>query len=210
MGELYFFFSFVFFFPSFFKRSSRISLGGTRVLGAVYGPAESMARDELVEKAAIEVIYRTTRVEEEAKEAEEALARAIDAVCLATLHPRTAIRIVLQVLVDDGSSFSAVANAACVALLDAGIQLNTVFVAATCAVMEDGSVLVDPSMKEQDKARAVVDLVFDGSLEGILVSRCRGEFRTSKEYFDCVEMAAKMCKALLKFVRKTTEGRFNA
>lgn len=38
--------------------SSRISVGKTRVIGSVYGPAESLQREELIEKAVIEVIVK--------------------------------------------------------------------------------------------------------------------------------------------------------
>ena len=188
--------------------SSRIALGKTRVVAGVYGPAESLQRDELVEKAAIEVIFKTTDAEGavEEKHLEETLAKCIDAVCLATLHPRTAIRIVLQLLADDGASFSATANAASVALLDAGIQMSTIFVAATVAVDASGALLVDPSRKEEADAVAVVDLVFDGN-DGVLVSQCRGSFETPEQYFQCVELAHNMCTTLKSFIRKTTESR---
>lgn len=65
----------------------------------------------------------------------ETLSRIVDAVCLSTLHPRTAIRVVVQqVGQDDGSLFSVIVNACCLALMDAGVQLSSLFLGVTCAV----------------------------------------------------------------------------
>lgn len=38
--------------------SCRFSMGGTRVTAAVFGPAEALQRDELIERAALEVVYK--------------------------------------------------------------------------------------------------------------------------------------------------------
>ncbi len=170
-------------------------------MAAVYGPAESLARDELVDKAAVEVLAQDDR------DVEETLAACIEAVCLSSLHPRTAIRIVLHTVTKDGSSFSALANSACVALVDAGIPLCSVFVGVTCAVLADGYVAVDPTGEEEESARAVIDLVFDRS-EAVLVSRCRSGTFSSAEYLKCLDLGASMCASLTAFIRKTTESRF--
>lgn len=185
--------------------SARVVLGSSRALSAVYGPAEALIRDELVEKAAIEVIFEG----EDNKVAESALASLIESVCLSALHPRTAIRVVVQLLSEDGSSFAAAVNSAMVALLDAGIQLSSVFVAVTCAVLPNGTILVDPVRQEEEQARAVVDLVFDGSHQGVLCSQCRGGvFVDPAQYLQCVDLAARMSKSMVAFLRKTTENRF--
>jgi ribonuclease PH len=206
--------------------SARFCLGKTRSVAAVYGPAESVKKSEMVEKAVIDVIYKGKD-----SQLEETLKKCIEAVCLTTLHPRTAIRVVVQPLSEDGSTFSAIANrfrtlshlflhflfsrsflffvySAMVGLLDAGVQLSSVFVAASCAVTKEGLLLIDPSKQEEEDAAAVLDVVLDGTLEGVLVSRCRGEFATPEEYFKCIKLAAKMCETLLRFIRKTTENRF--
>jgi len=181
--------------------SARVAAGETRVMAAVYGPAESLARDEQVEKAAIEVVMGGDR------QTEETLAACVEAVCLSSLHPRTAIRIVVQPLTQDGSLFAAVANAACLALMDAGIQLSSLFVGVTCAVLKSGEVVADPTKEEEEGARALVDLVFDRH-EGLLVSHCRQGSFSTEEYFKCFDLGASMCAPMIAFLRKTTESRF--
>ena len=45
-------------------------------------------------------------------------------------------------------ALSASVNAACMALLDAGIQMKTTFAAITCCITPTGSVLIDPTEAE--------------------------------------------------------------
>lgn len=62
---------------------------------------------------------------------------AVDAVILSSLHPRTTIQIVVQVVQDDGSLLSTAVNAATLALLDAGIALKSVVVAASGGLLHN-------------------------------------------------------------------------
>ncbi len=94
--------------------SSRVVVGGTRVMAAVYGPAEALQKDELIDKAAIEVLFKSHdgKQDDRYKEYEETVRNCVDAVALSSLHPRTAIRIVVQSITDDGSFFSGMVSSA--------------------------------------------------------------------------------------------------
>lgn len=170
---------------------------------------------------------------DECKAFEGIIRNCLDAVVLRSLHPRTAIRVVVQEMSDDGSRLCAAVNAVFVALLDGGVQLSSTVVAAACAVMNDGRVFVDPTREEEAQAKAVVEFVLelksqhvadanaksdeatnttaktkdDGSGIGIVASRCRGVL-TPAQYAECVSLAEGMAKTVEAFIRKLTEARF--
>src|SRR5689334_692325 len=105
--------------------SCRHTQGKTALTVAVYGPTEVRYRDEKLDKATIEVIFKpATGVPGPIEKEYELLIRsALESTIIATLHPRTLIQIIVQVMNDDGSLLSASINAACMALMDAGIPL---------------------------------------------------------------------------------------
>ena len=49
---------------------------------------------------------------------------------------------------DSGCLVSTCINAACLALLDASVPLSFLLAAVTVAVIEDGELLVDPTLKQ--------------------------------------------------------------
>ena len=81
-----------------------------------------------------------------------------------SLHPRTVIEVVLQIIQDDGSVLGALCHAAVAALLDAGIELLCMPVATTCLVLaaeggdgsnsDPGSKLLDPTLAEEEQENA--------------------------------------------------------
>jgi exosome complex component RRP46 len=75
------------------------------VLCSVTGPAEVKVRNELMDKAFIEVVFKPASGLPSTKEKalEHFLTQTLSSVILGTLHPRSAITIVVQVVNDDGS-----------------------------------------------------------------------------------------------------------
>ena len=84
--------------------SSKLILGDTSVIVAIYGPNEVKMKDEIVEKATIEVIFQTSTGKNGKKEAEYSniIHQILEYCILTTMHPRTAIRVVIQVVRDNG------------------------------------------------------------------------------------------------------------
>jgi len=82
-----------------------MGLGNTVVLCSVTGPAEVKPRNEIVDRAFIEVVFKPASGIPSTKEKvlEHFLTQTLSSVILATLHPRSAITIVVQVVNDDGS-----------------------------------------------------------------------------------------------------------
>jgi len=90
------------------------------------------------------------------REIEQLVSSTLDHVVLASLHPRTAISITVQIVQDDGALLSAVLNAVSVALLHAAVPLRGVLAGCTVALQPDGELLLDPTADEEQKAEAVV------------------------------------------------------
>jgi exosome complex component RRP46 len=80
---------------------------------------------------------------------ERVLSRITEKIVQSHMHPRTSIRITIQVVSDDGSILSVATNALLLALLDAGIP-QTMSVAAVCCMIDvDGHLLLDPTTQEE-------------------------------------------------------------
>jgi ribonuclease PH len=94
------------------------------------------------------------------------------------------------------------------ALLDASVPMRTLVVAVCCALMPDGSMLLDPTAAEESAARALLTLAFDSSLTGVVLSHAVGVIEID-EFFDCCELARKACSRLLAFVRASEAKHFS-
>ena len=70
------------------------------------------------------------------------------------MYPRSVIEVRLQIACDDGSKFSCCLNAASLALLDAGVAMLDLAVAASAAVVEN-QLFWDPTRPEQRDAASV-------------------------------------------------------
>jgi exosome complex component RRP46 len=72
-------------------------------------------------------------------------------------------------------------NAACLALIDAGVSLTSFVVASSCCILPNSQELVvDPTLEEQQRADSVFTLAFDGALKDLVMSESHGEFSQKK------------------------------
>lgn len=85
--------------------SARFSQGNTVVLCSVTGPAEVKPRNELMDRAFVEVVFKPATGFPATKEKllEHFLTQTLSAIILTTLHPRSVITVVIQVVNDDGA-----------------------------------------------------------------------------------------------------------
>nr|XP_035950801.1 exosome complex component RRP46 isoform X1 [Halichoerus grypus] len=150
--------------------------GDTSVLAGVYGPAEVKVSKEIFNKATLEVILRPKiGLPGVAEKSRERLIRnTCEAVVLGTLHPRTSITVVLQVVSDAGSLLACCLNAACMALVDAGVPMRALFCGVTCALNSDGTLVLDPTAKQEKEARAVLTFALDSVERKLLMSTTKG------------------------------------
>ncbi|XP_002993020.2 exosome complex exonuclease RRP46 homolog [Selaginella moellendorffii] len=199
--------------------SARWSQEKSIVLAAVYGPKAVSGKQENAERATVEVIWKAKAglSGSSEKEAEVILRRTIEYIIMAAQHPNTGISVIVQVVSDDGALLACAVNAACAALVDAGIPLNGLLAAVTCGVTSGGEILLDPTRMEEQRIQAHVCLVFKSPVasvvpgmsqhsgeDAIVTSITRGSMSVDS-YLDCLARAKAACKMVSEFSRSSIE-----
>ncbi|KAG5562549.1 hypothetical protein RHGRI_005323 [Rhododendron griersonianum] len=140
---------------------------------------------------------KTGQIGKPEKEYEMILKRTLQSICLLSVNPNTTTSVIvqepgyipppqalscntffagcqlssyalLQVVNDDGALLPCAINAACAALVDAGIPLKNLAVAICCCLTDSGCVILDPNKLEEQKMKAFVYLVFPNSILSVL------------------------------------------
>ncbi|KAJ3175301.1 Exosome component 5 [Irineochytrium annulatum] len=130
--------------------SARFSFGKSSTVASVYGPKEVRMRDELLNKAFVDVSFKPLIGYSGTAEKfyERVLKNILEDLIITTGHPRTAIEITIQVMGDDGAILATAINAAFLALMDAGVPLRAMAAASTSATLDDGSLVLDSTKEE--------------------------------------------------------------
>ncbi|KAL4326428.1 hypothetical protein GQ457_11G016850 [Hibiscus cannabinus] len=203
--------------------SASWSQGDTKVLAAVYGPKAGTKKNENPEKACIEVIWKpkTGQIGKLEKEYEMILKRTLQSICILTVNPNTTTSVIIQVVNDDGALLPSAINAACMALVDAGIPMRHLAVSICCCVARSGLVILDPTKLEEQNMKAFAYLVFpnsvhsvlpEGSLSvqgepienGIITSVTHGVMSVD-DYFYCLERGRAASTKLSDFLRRNLQ-----
>lgn len=203
--------------------SASWSQGDTKVLAAVYGPKAGTKKNENPEKACIEVIWKpkTGQSGKSEREYEMILKRTLQSICILTVNPNTTTTVIIQVVNDDGALLPCSINAACAALVDAGIPLKHLAVAICCGLAESGYVILDPTKLEEQKMKAFSYLVFPNSVLSVLPegsSKVQGEPTESglitsvtqgamavDDYFHCLERGRAANEKMSAFLRRSLQ-----
>lgn len=204
--------------------SASWSQGETKVLAAVYGPKAGTKKNENPEKACIEVIWKpkTGQIGKPEKEYEMILKRTLQSICILTVNPNTTTSLIVQVVNDDGSLLPCAVNAACAALVDAGIPLKHLSVSICCCLAESGYVILDPTKLEEQKMKAFAYLVFPNSIlsvlsegssvvegepmkHGIITSVTHGVMSVD-DYLHCLERGRAASAKLSDFLRRSLQS----
>ncbi|XP_064296155.1 exosome complex component RRP46 isoform X2 [Phalacrocorax carbo] len=177
--------------------------GDTSVLAGLYGPAEVKGSKELPDRAALEVLLRPKvglpGVVERSRE--QLLRQTCEAVVLGALHPRTAITLVLQLL-------SCCLNAACMGLLDAGLPLSSLFCGVTCALDANGAIVLDPTTRQEQEARAVLTFAIDSAERKVLMATTKGSCSV-EEMQQCLAAAQRAADTIFQFYRDSVRRRYS-
>ncbi|XP_074163004.1 exosome complex component RRP46 isoform X1 [Sminthopsis crassicaudata] len=188
----------------------RPSAGDTSVLVGVYGPAEVKVSKEIFNKATLEVILKPKiGLPGVAEKSRERLIRnTCEAVVLGTLHPRTSITIALQIVSDAGSLLACCLNAACLALVDAGVPMRALFCGVTCALDPDGALILDPTAKQEKEARAILTFALDSTEQKLLMSTTKGLYSVA-EFQQCLAAAQHASHHIFRFYRDSLQRRYS-
>eukprot|EP00455_Lapot_gusevi_P011838 TRINITY_DN1553_c0_g2_i1.p1 TRINITY_DN1553_c0_g2~~TRINITY_DN1553_c0_g2_i1.p1 ORF type:complete len:244 (+),score=19.74 TRINITY_DN1553_c0_g2_i1:53-733(+) len=190
--------------------SARFSQDKTSVVVAVYGPVEASSRNEQIDKATIEVVFRPASGQQSPVEIEREylVKQTLESILLTSLHPRTTITVVIQVLQDDGSLLSAAINGACLALLDAGVPASGLVAAVSIMLKADGTLWIDPDVKEEKNAASLITLAFTNTSEDIVLSDTRG-LLTEQALMACIDLAQKATTKIHDFFRLSIEKKLS-
>ncbi|XP_022907286.2 exosome complex component RRP46 [Onthophagus taurus] len=178
------------------------SQGETTVLAGCYGPIEAKSQKILTDKVCVEVYYRPkSGIPSIGDRSYEAIIKNVCEVALVTsLYPRTSIMIVLQEMQNCGGLISCAINAACAALLDAGVDMKFLIGAVSCAINEDNIIKLEPPALEWENSKAGFLFVFD-SFEGrIVASHTTGSFSVN-QFKEALKTCRDASGAVFKYFR---------
>lgn len=190
--------------------SATYSQGDSTVMVGVYGPADIKQSKEQMDQATVEVIFKPKvglpGVREKAME--QMISNTCQAIIITTMHPRSSITVVIQVIQDAGSLLSCCINAVCMALMDAGVSMKCLVAAVSCAITDEGTIIVDPTLKVVQDAASVLHFAFDNTEKNVVLSSTEGNFSTD-QYISCLKSCQEACKTLFQFYRSSAERRFS-
>ena len=174
----------------------------TTVIAAVYGPMPVSTRQEKIDRATIQVTFTPASGQsgDAEKHVAELIRGAVEAIVMSSLHPRTKISVAVQVVRDDGAVLATAINACCLALVNAGIQCNAMMSACAVAIAHNGSVLLDPTAKEEAVAEALVTLSFHSTSSGVLLSHTSGML-SDDAYLTALTAGEKACASVLAYFK---------
>ncbi|XP_062860557.1 exosome complex component RRP46 [Trichomycterus rosablanca] len=184
--------------------------GDTNVLAGVYGPAEVKVNKEIYDRATLEVLIQPkvgmSSVRE--REREQCVRETCEAALLSTLHPRSSFTLILQVVHDDGSLLACCLNAACMALMDAGLPMNRLFCGVTCAIDAENRIITDPTAQQEKESRALLTFAIDSKDHNVMMSSTKGSFSV-KEMQQCIAVSQKASEQIFQFYRDSVKRRFS-
>ncbi|XP_077578099.1 exosome complex component RRP46 [Stigmatopora nigra] len=184
--------------------------GNTSVLAAVYGPAEVKISKEIYDRATVEVIIQPKVGVSTVKERshEQCVRESCEASLLLSLHPRSSLTVVLQELHNDGALLSCHLNAACMAMMDAGLPMSRLFCAVTCAIQADGTIITDPTAAQEAESRALMTFAIDSKERQVMMTTTKGSF-SGKEMQQCIAISQTASEKIFAFHRESLARRYS-
>uniref|UniRef100_A0A3B3XSI1 Exosome complex component RRP46 n=1 Tax=Poecilia mexicana TaxID=48701 RepID=A0A3B3XSI1_9TELE len=187
--------------------------GDTSVMAGVYGPAEVKISKEIYDRATLEVLVHPKvglpgKSVAEKRSQEQCVRETCEASLLLSLHPRSSLTLILQVLHDDGALLSCCLNAACMALMDAGLSMSCLFCGVTCAISADGEIITDPTAAQEKESRALMTFAIDSKERRVMMSSTKGSFSVH-ELQQCVAVSQKASEKIFQFYRDSVRRRYS-
>uniref|UniRef100_H3BYT5 Exosome complex component RRP46 n=1 Tax=Tetraodon nigroviridis TaxID=99883 RepID=H3BYT5_TETNG len=186
--------------------------GDTSVLAGVYGPAEVKVSKEIYDRATLEVLIQPKVGLPSVKErSQEQIVRTCEASLLLSLHPRSSLTLVFQVLHDDGSEclfLEPALSAVCLDFLNAACPMSCLFCAVTCAIDADGEIITDPTAAQEKESRALMTFAVDSRKRRVMMSSTKGSFSV-QELQKCIAVSQKASEKIFQFYRDSVQRRYS-
>jgi ribonuclease PH len=204
--------------------SAKFTSGQTQVLAAVFGPVSPrIPSKERSSEAIISVVFKHGTKAASAdntnnalsgygateRELERFVGGALSACVAVNKYPRTVIEVVIQVIKCDGSLASTALNSATLALMDAGVEMNSLPIGTTCAVRSNSAseenIIFDPCGEDElNPELSVIVLATDSIRDGVIGTMTLGDFHLNT-YLSSIEGASRASKAVIAFMRIAIE-----
>jgi len=166
--------------------SCYLEWGGNKVLAAVYGPRECHPRhDQDPTKARVRVRYNMAAFsvsdrkrpgpDRRSQEISKISSEALEHVVLASLYPKNAIDVFIEILEAEAGTRCAGVTAAAVALADAGIPMRGM-VTSVAAGKVDGRVCLDLSREEDNYGETDFPVAYVSNTKEIVLLQQDGHF----------------------------------
>lgn len=136
--------------------SANVQVGATIVLAAIYGPMETTVSKQDADRCAVTVWVREGA---ETVSGTDELCNLVRASVLCALYPRKNLCVCAHILSADGGVRAAAVNASVLALINAGVPMANLPVAA-CVALCNSVVIADPNAVEESEADAVLTFTF--------------------------------------------------
>jgi len=188
--------------------AARLSHGGTTSIAGIVGPREAKASSRDSDESRVVVHVSAQGGGGWRRDTEEVVRQTLEALIMRSYNPMCVIDVTIQPLSDDGSSMAASINAAIAALIDAGVPLRFAAAAVCCAVMEDGTIVSDPSREQETKAVGTCTFVVRIPNEEIVSSIPSG-FVQEKSYLAAMEAACSEAHIVSAFLRMAMEQKIS-
>lgn len=188
--------------------SARFGFGDSEVLCVIHGPVETRHKDEILDRAFLEVNFKTPKgyLSLNDRMNERTLLKLLSPVILDTTMPRTSIKITVQTFSESNSILAVAINAAILALVDAAIPIKSLISSVTCMLRDDGKIILDPLDKEIESARSFHLFAFENVSGNMVSNTSLGDF-SEREYFFCYEVCRNACTSLFSLYRQTIQNK---
>ncbi|GAB6020535.1 Exosome component 5 [Chamberlinius hualienensis] len=179
--------------------SSTFCQGNSVVVSSVHGPSEKKMDSDNNLKINLEVVFQPKSGQSGCYERliENLVKKTCESIIIESQYPRSQLAIMVQETQCGGSTISCSTNAACLALIDAGVAMRCLAAAVTCVVTSD-KIIVDPSSSDEKLATANLVFTFESQTYKVISSYTKGLIEKAK-YQECLSLCRNASKAIFSF-----------
>lgn len=182
--------------------SALLSQGETVALIASFGPIEAKQQSLRIDRAILEVNYRSKLGIQTVKDRfrENSIKTICETALIAALYPRTSFALTVLELENRGGFEACAINASCMSLLVSGIDMKYTVAAVHCIVDKKNEIVIDPNHREAKDAIAMFTFAFDSINKNLVACNTEGKFNMA-QYNDCQLLAKKASEKVFKFYK---------